>query len=82
MSTVVRPPLSVGREALNSDVGVGAGVAVPEGVDVPVTVGVTVGVGVAVCALAVDATSTTDSARNPANRFASVVSRPSTAGGV
>jgi len=51
---------------------------------VGVTVGVVVGdfvfveVGVAVWALAADATSTTDSARNPANRFASLVSRPTT----
>jgi hypothetical protein len=40
--------LSVGREALNSDVGVGAGVSVPETGGVSVVVGVTVGVLVGV----------------------------------
>jgi hypothetical protein len=46
--TVVRPPFSVGREALNKGVGVFAGASVPETVGVPVAVGVTVGVFVGV----------------------------------
>jgi hypothetical protein len=86
--TVVRPPFSVGRAALNKGVGVLAGVSVPETVGVPVTVGVTVGVfvdvavgvGVAVWALATDAKSTTDRASGCVKRITGLMNTPITAG--